>query len=105
MSEIACSQQPLHIGPMGVDLRRRRYDDPTQAGIAHDLIGAPLILWAMLYLIARYSALNMRLVVPWIRTLRWLTWLTTMCCFLWLCTAVLPLRLPVSVRFIGRDVD
>ncbi|MFZ3277612.1 MAG: hypothetical protein WB249_02615 [Candidatus Sulfotelmatobacter sp.] len=41
-------------------------------------IGAPLILWAMLYLIARYSALNMRLVVPWIRTLRWLTWLTTM---------------------------
>jgi hypothetical protein len=40
-------------------------------------IGSPFILWAMLYLIARYSAVNMRRVVPWVRTLRWLTWFTT----------------------------
>lgn len=39
--------------------------------------GAPHILWLVLYLTARYSAVNMRRLVPWIRALRWLMWSTT----------------------------
>jgi hypothetical protein len=31
----------------------------------------------VLYVTARYSAIDMRQVVPWIRALRWLAWLTT----------------------------
>jgi hypothetical protein len=45
-------------------------------------IGSPFILWYVLYLVTRYSAINMRRVVPWIRFLRWITWLTTGALFL-----------------------
>jgi len=39
--------------------------------------GSPYVPLLALYLTARYSAINIRIIVPWIRALRWLTWLTT----------------------------
>ena len=41
-------------------------------------IGSAFSLWAALYLIARYSAVDMRRIVPWIRVLRRLTSWTTL---------------------------
>jgi uncharacterized membrane protein len=46
--------------------------------LATTFLGPPFILWAALYLIARYSAVNMRRLVPWIRALRRLTSWTTL---------------------------
>jgi hypothetical protein len=45
--------------------------------LATIFLGSPYILLLVLYLTARYSAIAMRQVVPWITALRWLTWLTT----------------------------
>jgi hypothetical protein len=44
-------------------------------------LGTPFILWAALYLISRYSAVNMQRLVPWIRALRRLTSWTTLVLF------------------------
>jgi hypothetical protein len=44
--------------------------------------GAPYILWLVLFLIARYSAFNMRRIVPWVRVLRRVTWSATPVLFL-----------------------
>ena len=44
--------------------------------------GAPLILWAALSLIAGYSAVDMRRLLPWIRILRRVTSWTTLALFL-----------------------
>jgi len=41
-------------------------------------IGLPFVLWLGLWLIASYSDINMRRVVPVIRALRWLAYLTTL---------------------------
>jgi hypothetical protein len=45
--------------------------------LASIFFGTPYILLLVLYLIARYSAVDMRRIVPWIRVLRWLTCFTT----------------------------
>jgi uncharacterized membrane protein len=45
-------------------------------------IGPPLVLWAVLYLIARYSTTTMRKLRPWVRVLRRLTSWTTLALFL-----------------------
>jgi hypothetical protein len=50
--------------------------------VAAIFFGSPYILFLVLSLIARYSAINMRQIVPWIRALRWLTWFTTAALFL-----------------------
>ena len=44
--------------------------------------GVPDVLWLVLFMIARYSAFNMRRIVPWLRVLRWGTWFTTSVLFL-----------------------
>jgi uncharacterized membrane protein len=41
-------------------------------------IGSAFILWLALYLVSRYSATNMRRIVPWIRTVRRLASWTTL---------------------------
>jgi hypothetical protein len=61
-------------------------------------IGSPYILWLALYLIARYSAINMRRVVPWIRALRWFTWFTTGAMFL---MHFLSVRFPAIYAFLS----
>jgi hypothetical protein len=45
-------------------------------------VGSPFILWSALYLIARYSAISMRRIVPWTRVVRRLTAWTTLALFL-----------------------
>jgi hypothetical protein len=50
--------------------------------LASACLGAPFMLWLALYVVARYSAINMRRTVPWVRAIRWATWLTTLVLFL-----------------------
>jgi hypothetical protein len=61
-------------------------------------IGSPYILWLALYLIARYSAVNMRRVVPWVRALRWFSWFTTGAMFL---VHLLSTRFPAIYGFLS----
>ncbi len=71
-------------------------------------IGSVFTLWSALYLIARYSAINTRRLVPWIRVLRHLTSWTTLALFLMsFCIVALPfeLRLSVTLFLVGRDLD
>jgi hypothetical protein len=45
-------------------------------------LGSPFALWCVLYLTARFSAINMRRIVPWIRVLRRLASWATLALFL-----------------------
>lgn len=46
------------------------------------ILSAPLFLWAFLYAIARYSSINMRPLIRWLRIGRWVFWIVAV--VLWL---------------------
>jgi len=66
--------------------------------LATIFFGAPYILWLVLYLIARYSAINMRRIVLWVGVLRWVTLFATLVLFL-MCFGLM--RLPLIYYFLS----
>jgi hypothetical protein len=40
------------------------------------LVAAPLVFWLIFYGLVRYSSADVRRLVPWLRAVRWITWIT-----------------------------
>jgi hypothetical protein len=42
------------------------------------LVVAPFVFWLSYYGLARFSSMDLRKAVPWLRALRWVTWIPAM---------------------------
>ena len=60
--------------------------------------GSPFVLWLALYLTARRSDVDVRLIAMWVGVLRWITWLITVALLM---TQFVFERFPVKYAFLS----
>jgi hypothetical protein len=51
---------------------------PFAIAVGIALVAAPLVFWLFFYCLARFSSVDLRNAMPWLKALRWVTWILSM---------------------------